>query len=62
MMYEEFDDLVGDITSQMNEQMFKNPNTKTIEIDKYTVTKVIRLLNQAKYEMMTARDEATWRY
>ena len=61
-MYEEFDDLIWDITSQMNEQTFKNPDTKTIELDKYAVTRVIQLLNKAKYEMMTARDEATWRY
>lgn len=61
-MYEEFDDVIWNITSQMNEQIFKNPNTKTIEIDKYTATQVIRLLNKAKYEMMTSRDEATWRY
>lgn len=47
-MYEDFDNIIWDITSQMNEQMFKNPNTKTIEIDKYTATEVIRLLNVQK--------------
>lgn len=61
-MYSEFDDIIWDITSQMNEQMLKNPDAKTVELDKYTVTTVIRLLNQAKYEMMTARDDARWRY
>ena len=60
MIKDQLNDMKYELTSILNEQIFSNPTTKDIIVDKYLIERIISLMDKAKSEIGSCEARA-WR-